>query len=77
MTGWSKAYALKRASLDHWEKLGTKPQQWSFEDVVDSSPASASERIAQHLVTLVIGRTAARRVTLDAGGEGPLAGRRT
>lgn len=29
LTGWSKAYVLKRASIDGWIRLGTKPQQYA------------------------------------------------
>jgi|GEM_PF-3948169 len=36
MTGWSKAYVWKRASVDHWRVRGTKPQQWAKADVVKS-----------------------------------------
>lgn len=35
LMGWSRAYALKRASLDGWTRRGTKPQQYAAESLID------------------------------------------
>lgn len=34
LTGWSKAYVMKRASLDKWVRRGTKPQQYATSSLI-------------------------------------------
>lgn len=37
LTGWTKAYVLKRASIDKWERKGTKPQQYAATSLLESA----------------------------------------
>ncbi len=34
LTGWTRAYVMKRASLDKWVRKGTKPQQYSAHSLI-------------------------------------------
>lgn len=36
LMGWSKAYVLKRASIDGWVRRGTKPQQYEALSIIRS-----------------------------------------
>jgi hypothetical protein len=44
LTGWTPAYVRKRASIDAWNKQGTKPQKYSARDVSRSVPDSRDTR---------------------------------
>lgn len=50
LTGWTPAYVSKRASLDQWEKLGTRPQQYNSADVTRSASTNRDTRIRSRLL---------------------------
>lgn len=50
LTRWTKATAFKRASLDSWGKLGTRPQKYRMSDVLASAKTTPDTRIRSHLL---------------------------
>ncbi|WP_159702441.1 hypothetical protein [Arthrobacter sp. 18067] len=50
ITGWTPAYVRKRSSIDGWQRLGTKPQQYRAADVTRSAGTSRDTRIRSHLL---------------------------
>jgi len=50
LTGWTSAYVSKRACLDQWEKLGTRPQQYNSADVTRSVSTTRDTRIRKRLL---------------------------
>lgn len=50
LTGWTRAYVMKRASLDGWKRKGTRPQQYDRHDVTRSAGTSRDTRVRSHLL---------------------------
>lgn len=50
LTGWTKGYVVKRASLDQWGRLGTRPQKYRMDDVLTSAKDTPDTRIRSHLL---------------------------
>lgn len=50
LTGWSPAYVRKRASIDAWKRLGTKPQRYRARDVTRSATTTRDTRVRTHLL---------------------------
>lgn len=50
LTGWTKGYVVKRASIDQWGRLGTRPQKYRMDDVLTSAKDTPDTRIRSHLL---------------------------
>lgn len=49
LTGWSKAYVHKRASVDRWRRLNSRPPKYRMADVLDSAKGHKDTRVIEHL----------------------------